>query len=152
MYCSFMETYTRQLNHSNPLVGASTRHGSLQAKHKLHPSMLCLATKVAQGCLSYIHDHNRFLVLCHLVCLEVYVPEKPPHVPTIFNPIHLCVHEWHIDDVHSWMDAGYASLSNAVRSRWPCCFHPLRQHFPPSRKSHREYVRCYSTLRPPLSL
>ena len=101
MYCSFMETYTRQLNHSHPLVHASARHGLLQAKQTFHPSMPCLATAVPQECLSHADDHSRFLILCHWVCLEVHVPGEPLHVPTFFNPMHLCVHEWQTDDVHS---------------------------------------------------
>ena len=131
MYCSFMETYTRQLNHSNPLVRASTRHGLLQAKQKFHPSMQCLATITPQECLSHADDHSRFLVVCHRVCLEVHVPEEPLHVPTILNPMHLCVHEWQTDDVHSWMDAGYASLGDAVHSGWPDRFQPPPPARPP---------------------
>ena len=122
MYCSFMETYTRQLNHSNPLVHVSTRHGLLQAKQKFHPSMQCLAAATPQECLQHADGHSRFLVPCYRVCLEVHVPEEPLYVPTVFNPMHLCVHEWQTDDVHFRMDAGYASLSDAVHSCWPCRF------------------------------
>ena len=114
MYCSFMGTCTGQLNHSNPLVRVSTRHGLLQPKQRFHPSKPCLATTVPQKCLSHADDHSCFLVLCHRVCLEVHVPEEPLHVPTVFHPMHLCVHEWQTDDVHSWMDASYPSLSDAV--------------------------------------
>ena len=131
MCCSFMETYTRQVTHSNHLVRASTRHGLLQAKQKFHPSIQCLAAATPQECLSHADDHSRFLILCHRVCLEVHVPEEPLHVPTVFNPMHRCVHEWQTDDVHSWMDAGYASLSDAVHSCWPCRFQPPPPARPP---------------------
>ena len=98
MYSSFMETYNRQLNHSN-LVRAFTCYGLLQAKQKFHPSMQCLATATPQECLSHADDHSRFLALCHRVCREVHVPQEPLHVPTVFNPMHLCVHEWQTNDV-----------------------------------------------------
>ena len=87
-------------------------------------------------CLSHADDHSRFLVLCHRVCLEVHVPEESLHVPTIFSPTHLFVHEWQTDDVHFCMDPGDASLSDAVHSAWPCGPSLLRQHFPLFRKSH----------------
>ena len=98
MYSSFMETYTRQLNHSNPLVRSSNCHGLLQAKQRFHPSMPCLAAVVPQECLSHADDHNRFLLLHHRVCLEAHMPDEPLHVSTVFNPMHLCVHEWQTDD------------------------------------------------------
>ena len=50
------------------------------------------------------------------------MPQEPLHVPAVFNPMHMCTHEWQTDDVHSWMDGGYASLSDAVHSDWPCRF------------------------------
>ena len=59
------------------------------------------------------------------------MPEEPLHVPSVFNPMHLCVHEWQTDDVHSSMDAGCASLSDAVRFGWPCRFQPPPPARPP---------------------
>ena len=77
MYCSFMETYTRQLNHTNPLVQVSARHGLFQAKQRFHPSMPYLATVVPQECLSHVDDHSPFLILCHQMCLKVHVRNEP---------------------------------------------------------------------------
>ena len=59
------------------------------------------------------------------------MPEEPLHVPTVFNPMHLCVHEWQTNDLHSWMVAGYASLSDAVHSGWPCRFQTPPPAHPP---------------------
>ena len=59
------------------------------------------------------------------------MPEEPLHVPIVFDPMHLCVHECHTDDVHSLMHDGYASLSDAVRLGWPCRFQPPPPGHPP---------------------
>ena len=80
------------------------------------------------------------------------MPEELLHVPTIFSPMHLCVHEWQTDDVHSWMDAGYASLSDAVHSGWPCHFQPPPPARPLYSQSRQQYVWYYSTFPFPRSL
>ena len=141
VYCSFMETYTRQLHHSNPLIGVSTRDGLLQAKQNFRPPMPCLATTAPQERLSHADDRSGFLVLCHRVCLKVHMPEETLHVPTVFNLMHLCVHEWQTEDVHFWLDAGYVSLRNAVCSGWPCRFQPPLPTLSPFRKSRWQHVR-----------
>ena len=93
--------------------------------------MPCLAIVVPHECLSHADDHNRFLILCHRVCLEVHVPEEPQHVSMVLNPINLCVHEWQTDAVHTRMDAGYISLSDAVRSGWRFRFQAPAPRRPP---------------------
>ena len=87
MYCSFLETYTRQLDHTNPLVSASARDGLLQAKPQFYPSMPCLANDGPHECLSRAHDHRCFIIVCHLVHMEIHVPHELPHVPVVHNRI-----------------------------------------------------------------
>ena len=105
VYCSFMETYAQQLNHTNPLVCASTQHRSLQAKLRFHSYMPCLANSDVQACLSRPNDHNRFLILCFRLHVEVHVPSEVLHLPPVHNAMWLCRHEWQAADIHTWMDA-----------------------------------------------
>ena len=132
MYSSFMEVYIRQLNHDNPSVRSSTRHGLLQAKLRFNPRMSCLSSPYhAQECLVHADDHSRFLILCHRLCLAVHVPVSPVHAPLVPHPMHQCQHEWQADDVHSWMEAGYSSSLAAQRAGWPCRFVPVPNGQPP---------------------
>ena len=151
MYCSFVETYTKQLNHSNrcarpPVTGFFKRSkGFIPICRVLppqRPRSLCgkLMTTVvslscATGCAWRCTCHRnprtypQFLTLC--ICL--FTSGKP------------------MTCTHGWMSATPLSAMQSLQVG-PAAFSRLHQHFPLFRKSRRRYVRCYSTFRLPLNL
>ena len=117
---NFLSVHIRHLNHQNPLVRRSTRHGLLTALWRFHPRQACLTTQVGRRCATRPTDHDLFVALCHQCDISIprpsaeLLPETPPpHVMALSSP-GLVVH-----DTHAWMIAGHGDGEDAHMARWP---------------------------------
>ena len=87
MVLSFMSTYQHQLNHPNPHVRASTRHGLLQALTRFHRDMPCLQQGVHHVCPAHSDDHSLFVIWCHRLSIDMHVPHHALHMPPPMPPL-----------------------------------------------------------------
>ena len=64
-FANFIRLYIRRLNHPNPLVRRSTRHGLLTALWRFHPSRPCLTSELALRFAAHPTHHDPFVTLWH---------------------------------------------------------------------------------------
>ena len=83
MVLSFMSTYQHQLNHPNPHVKASTRHGLLQALTRFHRDMPCLQQGILHVCLAHSDNHSLLVIWCHRLSIDVHVLPHRLHMPLL---------------------------------------------------------------------
>ena len=124
MVLSFMSTYQHQLNHPNPHVRASTRHGLLQALTRFHRDMPCLRQGILHVCPAYSDDHSLFVMWCHRLSVDVHVAPHQLHIPLLQCPLNHATSQWQVEDAHLWMAMPYHSQDQAIRSGWPVRFRP----------------------------
>ena len=77
-YANFLSVYIWRLNHQNPLVRRSTRHGLLTALWRFHPKQPCLTAELGLRCAAHPTDHDLFVALCHQCAISIHLPEPPP--------------------------------------------------------------------------
>ena len=124
MVLSFMSTYQHQLNHPNPHVKASTRHGLLQALTRFHRDMPCLQKGVLRVCPAHIDDHSLFVIWCHRLSIDVHIPHHELHMPLLQCPLYQATFPWQVEHAHLWMAVPYRSQDEAIRLGWPIPFCP----------------------------
>ena len=118
-FANFLGVYIRHLNHPNPLVRRSTRHGLLTALWRFHPSQLCLTSELGLRCAAHSTDHDLFVALCHQCDISIHLPptehlpDHAPHVMALSSP------GLEVQDTHAWMITGHRSAEDAHRGGWP---------------------------------
>ena len=118
-FANFLSVYIRHLNHPNPLVRESTRHGLLTALWRFHPSQPCLTSELGLRCAAHPMDHDLFVALCHQCDISIHLPpaehlpDHAPHVMALLSP------GLEVQDTHTWMIAGHRSAEDAHRGGWP---------------------------------
>ena len=118
-FANFFGVYIRHLNHPNPLVCRSTRHGLLTALWRFHPSQPCLTPELGLRCTAHPTDHDLFVALCHRCDIAIHLPpdshlpHHAPHVMALSSP------GLEVEDTHAWMLAGHRSTEDARRKGWP---------------------------------
>ena len=118
-FANFFGVYIRHLNHPNPLVCRSTRHGLLTALWRFHPSQPCLTPELGLRCTAHPTDHDMFVALCHRCDIAIHLPpddhlpHHTPHVLALSSP------GLEVEDTHAWMLAGHRSTEDARRKGWP---------------------------------
>ena len=118
-FANFLGVYIRHLNHPNPLVRRSTRHGLLTALWRLHPSQPCLTSELGLRCAAHPTDHDLFVALCHQCDISIHLPpdghlpDHTPHVMALSSP------GLEVQDTHAWMLAGHRSAEDAQQKGWP---------------------------------
>ena len=133
-YANFLGVYIRHLNHQNPLVRRSTRHGLLTALWRLHPKQPCLTADLGLRCAAHPTNHDLFVALCHQCDTSIHLPpadclpDHSPHVMALSSP------RLEVQDTHAWMIAGHRDAEDAHRAGWPRVFSratPPNRHAPP---------------------
>ena len=84
-FANFLSVY-RHLNHPNPLVRQSTRHGLLTALWRFHPSQPCLTSELWLRCAAHPTDNDLFVALCHQCDISIHLPPAshlPDHAPRV---------------------------------------------------------------------
>ena len=118
-FANFFGVYIRHLNHPNPLVCRSTRHGLLTALWRFHPSQPCLTSELGLRCTAHPTDHDLFVAVCHQCDIAIHLPpdshlpRHTPHVLALSSP------GLEVQDTHAWMLAGHRSAEDARRKGWP---------------------------------
>ena len=118
-FANFFGVYIRHLNHPNPLVCRSTRHGLLTALRRFHPSQPCLTPELGLRCTAHPTDHDLFVALCHRCDIAIHLPpdshlpHHAPHVLALSSP------GLEVQDTHAWMLAGHRCTEDARRKGWP---------------------------------
>ena len=118
-YANFLSVYLRHLNHQNPLVYRSTRHGLLTALWRFHPKQPCLTAELGLRCAAHPTDHDLFVALCHQCDISIhlppadYLPDHSPHVMALSSP------GLEVQDTHAWMIVGHRDAEDAHRAGWP---------------------------------
>ena len=118
-FANFLSVYIRHLNHPNPLVRRSTRHGLLTALWRFHPSQPCLTSELRLRCAAHPTDHDSFVTLCHQCDISIHLPpaehlpDHAPHVMALSSP------GLEVQDTHAWMLAGHHSAEDAHHGGWP---------------------------------
>ena len=118
-FANFFGIYIRHLNHPNPLVCRSTRHGLLTALWRFHPSQPCLTPELGLRCTAHPTDHDLLVALCHQHEIAIHLPpdchlpHHAPHVLALSSP------GLEVQDTHAWMLAGHRSTEDARRKGWP---------------------------------
>ena len=85
-FANFLSVYIRHLNHPNPLVRRSTRHGLLTALWRFHPSQPYLTSELGLRCAAHPTDHDLFVALCHQCDISIHLPPTehlPDHAPHV---------------------------------------------------------------------
>ena len=91
-FTNFLSVYIRHLNHPNPLLRRSMRHGLLTDLWRLHPSQPCLTSELGLRCAAHPADHDLFVTLCHQCDISIHVPlaehlpDHAPHVMALSSP------------------------------------------------------------------
>ena len=83
---NFLRVYIQHLNHPNPVVRRSTRHGLLTALCRYHPSQPCLTSELGLRCAAHSTDHDLFVTLCHQCDISIHLPPTehlPDHAPHV---------------------------------------------------------------------
>ena len=112
-FVNLMSVYIRHLNHCNPLVRQSTRHGLLAALWRFHPTQPCLTAEMGLRCEAHPTDHDLFVALCHQCDVSVHLPPAellPYHSPHVMA---VSTTGLEVQDVHAWMIAGHRSAEDA---------------------------------------
>ena len=84
-FANFLGVYIRHLNHPNPLVRRSTRHGLLTALWRFHPSQPCLTSELGLRCAAHPTHHDLFFALCHQCDISIHLP--PPAICQTMLPM-----------------------------------------------------------------
>ena len=117
-FTNFLSVYVRHLNHPNPLVRQSTRHGLLTALWRFHPSQPYLTSELGLWCAAHPTDHDLFVALCHQCDISIHVPpadhlpDHAPHVMALSSP------GLKVQDTHAWMLAGHRNAEDARQGGW----------------------------------
>ena len=118
-YANFLNVYIRHLNHQNPLVRGSTRHGLLTALGRFKPRQPSLKTELGLRCAAHPTDHDLFVALCHRCDISIhlppayFLPDHSPHVMALSSPA------FAVQDTHAWMIACHRDAEDAHRAGWP---------------------------------
>ena len=123
MVLSFMSTYQHHLNHPNPHVTASNRHGLLQTLTRFHRDMPRLQQGILHVCPAHSDDHSLFIIWCHHLPVDVHVPPHRLHMPLFQCPLYQATLQWQVD-THLLMAMPCHPHDQAIRSGWPVRFCP----------------------------
>ena len=138
-FANFISVYIRHLNHPNPLVRRSMRHGLLTALWRFHPLQPYLTSELGLRCAAHPTDHDLFVTLCHQCGISIHLPpaehlpDHAPHVMALSSP------GLEVQDTHAWMLAGHRSAEDARHAGWPQVSSrpaPPVGTLPPVRRSH----------------
>ena len=118
-FANFLSVYVRHLNHPNPLVRRSTRHGLLTALSRFHPSQPYLTSAFGLRCATHPTDHDLFVALCRPYDISIHVPpadhvpDYAPHVMALSSP------GLEVQYTHVWILAGHRSAEDTRQGGWP---------------------------------
>ena len=118
-YAHFLSVYIQHLNHQNPLVRRSMRHGLLAAPCCFHPRQPCLTAGLGLRCAARPTDHDLFFALSHQCDISIHLPPAkvlPEHPPHVMAP---SSSDLEVHDTHAWMIAGHRDAGDAHKAGWP---------------------------------
>ena len=80
--------------------------------------MSCLSDVFGKMCVSHSRDHDRFLSLLYHLRIQIHLPQ---YLLQEWDDIPMCKcqYPWQTQQIHTWMDAGFSTLSEAKNAHWP---------------------------------
>ena len=113
---SFIQSLTKQLNHVNPKVRASTRLSLLHFAWRTHPDLPCAAL---QDCDVHRDDYSRFLGILHTLGWHISFPTQSTPLPTTPYPMAQEDNALNRTLLHDALAAGLHTVKSGIQQGFP---------------------------------